>query len=83
MELRAGLDTETIRKKIASAWDRTPVVQSVVRHYTDKTKCFCLFSNWRKSVKISALAHMCPSNLDDTKHAKFSVRLYLLVRVFA
>jgi hypothetical protein len=31
---RAGLDTE--EKSFASAEDRTPVVQSVVRHYTDE-----------------------------------------------
>jgi hypothetical protein len=34
--LRAGLDTESLEgKSFASARDRTPVVQSVVRHYTD------------------------------------------------
>jgi len=31
--LRAGLDTE--EKSFASARDRAPVVQSIVRHYTD------------------------------------------------
>jgi hypothetical protein len=33
--LRAGLDTEARGKSFASAGDRTSVVQSVVRHYTD------------------------------------------------
>jgi hypothetical protein len=33
--LRAGLDTEVTRKKVASAGNRLAVVQSVVRHYTD------------------------------------------------
>jgi hypothetical protein len=33
--LRAGLDTEAIGKIFTSGGDRTPVVQSVVRHYTD------------------------------------------------
>jgi hypothetical protein len=33
--LRAGLDTEAKRKSFAPVGDRTPVVQSVVRHYTD------------------------------------------------
>jgi hypothetical protein len=33
--LRAGLDTEGREKTFASAGNRTPVVQSVVRHYTD------------------------------------------------
>jgi hypothetical protein len=32
--LRAGLDTEVKKKSFASAGDRTPVVQSVTRHYT-------------------------------------------------
>jgi hypothetical protein len=36
VSLKAGLDTETGEKKsFSSARDRTPVVQSVVRHYTD------------------------------------------------
>jgi hypothetical protein len=33
--LRAGLDTEARGKFYASAGDRPPVVQSVVRHYTE------------------------------------------------
>jgi hypothetical protein len=33
--LKAGLDIEARGKLIASAKDQTPVVQSVVRHYTD------------------------------------------------
>jgi hypothetical protein len=33
--LRVGLDTEARGKSFASATDRTPVVHSVVRHYTD------------------------------------------------
>jgi hypothetical protein len=33
--LRAGLDTEAKGKSFASSRDRTPVVQSVVRHYID------------------------------------------------
>jgi hypothetical protein len=32
---RAGLDTEARGKSFASAGDRTVVVQSVVRHYTE------------------------------------------------
>jgi hypothetical protein len=32
---RAGLDAEAVRKMSASVEDRTPVVQSVVSHYTD------------------------------------------------
>jgi hypothetical protein len=35
VDLRAGLDTEARGKSFASAGDRTPVVQPVVRHYTD------------------------------------------------
>jgi hypothetical protein len=34
--LRAGLDTEVRGKSFASAGDRILVIQSVVRHYTDK-----------------------------------------------
>jgi hypothetical protein len=34
-DLKAGLDTEAREKAFASAGDRTQVVQSVVRHYTD------------------------------------------------
>jgi hypothetical protein len=33
MDLRARLDTD--EKSFASPWERTVVVQSVVRHYTD------------------------------------------------
>jgi hypothetical protein len=33
--LRAGLDTEATEKSFVSAEDRTPIVQSVVRHFTD------------------------------------------------
>jgi hypothetical protein len=33
--LRAGLDTEARGKILCLCRDRTPVVQSVVRHYTD------------------------------------------------
>jgi hypothetical protein len=33
--LRAGLDKEASGKSFVCARDRTPVVQSVVRHYTD------------------------------------------------
>jgi hypothetical protein len=33
--LRAGLDTEAGGKFLPFAGDRTPVFQSVVRHYTD------------------------------------------------
>jgi hypothetical protein len=33
--LRAGLETEVREKILAFAEDRTPVVQSVIRHYTD------------------------------------------------
>jgi hypothetical protein len=33
--LRAGLDTEATGNPFTSAGDRTPVVQSVVKHYTD------------------------------------------------
>jgi hypothetical protein len=33
--LRAGLDTDVREKSFAPAGDRTPIVQSVVRHYTD------------------------------------------------
>jgi hypothetical protein len=33
--LRAGLDTEGIGKILCLCWDQTPVVQSVVRDYTD------------------------------------------------
>jgi hypothetical protein len=33
--LRAGLDTEATGKSFASAGDLTPVVQFVVRHYTE------------------------------------------------
>jgi hypothetical protein len=32
---RAGLDTEDRKKSFAPARDQTPVVQSIVRHYTD------------------------------------------------
>jgi hypothetical protein len=32
---RAGLDAEAGRKILSSVGDRTPVVQIVVRHYTD------------------------------------------------
>jgi hypothetical protein len=35
VDLRAGLDTDATKKYFTSAGDRTPVVQSVVRHYTD------------------------------------------------
>jgi hypothetical protein len=35
VDLRAGLDTEARGKIFASAEDQSPVVQSVVRHYTD------------------------------------------------
>jgi hypothetical protein len=35
MGFRAGLDTETRRKVLSPCRCRTPVVQSVVRHYTD------------------------------------------------
>jgi hypothetical protein len=33
--LRAGMDTDARGKMFAFAGDRTPLVQSVVRHYTD------------------------------------------------
>jgi hypothetical protein len=35
VDLRTGQDTETKEKSFASAGDRNPVIQSVVRHYTD------------------------------------------------
>jgi hypothetical protein len=35
VSLRAGVDPEARAKSFASAGDRTPVVQSVVRRYTD------------------------------------------------
>jgi hypothetical protein len=33
---RAGLDAEIRKKSSASVGDRTPVVQSIVSHYTDR-----------------------------------------------
>jgi hypothetical protein len=35
VDLRASLDTQTTEKSFASAGSRTPVVHSVVRHYTE------------------------------------------------
>jgi hypothetical protein len=32
--LRADVDTQANEKSFAYTWDRTPVAQSVVRHYT-------------------------------------------------
>jgi hypothetical protein len=37
VDIKAGLVTEARGKYFVSASDRTPVVQSVVRHYTDKS----------------------------------------------
>jgi hypothetical protein len=36
VDTRDGLDTEVTEKSVASAGDRTSIVRSVVRHYTDK-----------------------------------------------
>jgi hypothetical protein len=36
MSLRAGVETEAKEKSYSSVGDRTPVVQSVVRHYNDR-----------------------------------------------
>jgi hypothetical protein len=41
--LRAGQDTEVRKKSLASAGDRTPVVQSVLRHYTDELSQFLAY----------------------------------------
>jgi hypothetical protein len=38
--LRAGQDTEAGRKIFTSAGDRTPVVRSVIKHYTDWAKLY-------------------------------------------
>jgi hypothetical protein len=49
--LRSGLDTEARGKSFASAGDRIPVVQSVLRHYTD----------WATPARVGGREFLCLS----------------------
>jgi hypothetical protein len=56
--LRASLDTQTIEKSFASAASRTPVVHSVVRHYTELPQlhiCVYIYSTCLFSLYILTL----------------------------
>jgi hypothetical protein len=59
MSLRAGLHTEIEEKPFNSGGNSTPVVQSVVRHYTDKCSSF-------RGVAGKLLTEKCISTLNQT-----------------
>jgi hypothetical protein len=59
MSLRAGLHTEIEEKSFNSGGNSTPVVQSLVRHYTDKCSSF-------RGVAGKFLTEKCLSSLKQT-----------------
>jgi hypothetical protein len=63
---RAGLDTEARGKSLASAGDRTPVIQFVVRNYAKLETCLTHVDRISNGVLI-VLAVCCKPKNDHSK----------------